>query len=143
MNKIDLALAALYPAEMDSYTPVQIQKLLFLIQKKMPTLVRDGFDFKPYDYGPFDQNVYAVLEELAEKGLVDIRERGLSSWRTYTLTKEGLDKAKVIYEHLDNDSRDKITKLSVFVRQLSFSQLVSAIYNAYPEMKQNSVFKDN
>lgn len=143
MNRTNLVLAALYPANTDSYTPVQIQKLLFLIQKKIPVFKKDGFDFKPYDYGPFDKNVYSELETLAEKGFINIREQEASSWRAYGLTNDGLTKAKEIFETLDADSREKITKLSGFVRQLSFSQLVSAIYDAYPEMKQNSVFKDN
>lgn len=142
MNRTDLVLAALYPANMDSYTPVQIQKLLFLLQKKVPSFAKIGFDFKPYDYGPFDKNVYTELETLATEGLVDIRERGFSSWRSYGLTTNGLNKAKEIFDNLDNDSREKVNKLSIFVRQLTFSELVSAIYNAYPEMKQNSVFKD-
>jgi uncharacterized protein len=143
MNRTNLVLAALYPANTDSYTPVQIQKLLFLIQKKIPVFEKDGFDFKPYDYGPFDKNVYTELETLAEEGFVSIREQESSSWRTYGLTNDGLTKAKEIFDSLDANSREKITKLSGFVRQLSFSQLVAAIYNAYPEMKQNSVFKDN
>ncbi|HDV6632647.1 TPA: hypothetical protein RJX14_001439 [Legionella pneumophila] len=142
MNRKDLMLAALYPADMDSYTPVQIQKLLFLIQKKIPFCIENEFEFSPYDYGPFDKNVYKELEILASEGCVDIREHESSAWKTYGLTKEGSVKAKEVYNTLDDNTKNTIAKLSSFVRQLSFSQLVSAIYKAYPEMKQNSVFKD-
>ncbi|CAM2780234.1 hypothetical protein [Legionella worsleiensis] len=142
MNRKDLMLAALYPADMDSYTPVQIQKLLFLIQKKIPFCAENGFDFSPYDYGPFDKNVYQELEILADEGYVDIHEHESSAWKTYGLTKEGAVKAKEVSDTLDDSTKSTIAKLSSFVRQLSFSQLVSAIYKAYPEMKQNSVFKD-
>ena len=37
---------------------------------------------------------------------------------------------------------DYIKRASEFVRSLSFSDLVSAVYKAYPEMKANSVFRD-
>ena len=37
--------------------------------------------------------------------------------------------------------RPPIEQVSKFVRSLSFEQLVSAIYKAYPRMKANSVFR--
>jgi hypothetical protein len=54
MGREDLTLVMLALAQDASYTPVQIQKAMFLADD----LVRDAFDsryeFAPYDYGPFD-----------------------------------------------------------------------------------------
>ncbi len=142
MKKPFLLLAALYPAGVGSYTPVQVQKLLFLIQDKVPVLSRSGFNFQAYDYGPFDKNVYVELENLQKEGLVRIYEEPGCPWRSYSLTPDGVEKGKEVFNALDQTARDTITTLSSFVRALSFSQLVSAVYKAYPEMKENSVFKD-
>jgi hypothetical protein len=38
-------------------------------------------------------------------------------------------------------AKDYVVNLANWVRQLSFQQLVASIYNKYPEMKANSVFR--
>jgi hypothetical protein len=38
-------------------------------------------------------------------------------------------------------TREYIASVASWVRQLSFQQLVASIYNKYPEMKANSVFR--
>jgi len=56
MDRGDLVLAALAAGGVGaSYSPVQVQKLLFLIDREAANLV-DGphFSFRPYDYGPFE-----------------------------------------------------------------------------------------
>jgi hypothetical protein len=42
---------------------------------------------------------------------------------------------------MDEQARDYIDRESIFVRSLSFPELVAAIYKAYPEMRANSVFQ--
>ena len=65
MEKREIILAALAPADGVIHTPVQVQKLLFLIDKKIPHLVGGPyFNFVPYAYGPFDTEIYRLLEEL-------------------------------------------------------------------------------
>jgi len=41
----------------------------------------------------------------------------------------------------NEEAKDYIGRVSQFVRSLPFAELVSAIYTAYPEMRQNSVFQ--
>ena len=40
------------------------------------------------------------------------------------------------------ETADYIRQLLVWVRRLSFSSLVAAIYREFPDMKENSVFKE-
>jgi hypothetical protein len=140
MDKASLVLAALKPGGGFRYSPVQVQKLLFLIDRQIPDLV-DGphFDFQPYHYGPFDRTVYQVLTGLAVRGFVDVDTA--APRRTYSLTPEGLREAERLFAALPLRAQDFITRTSEFVRRLSFAQLVSAIYKAYPEIKANSVFQ--
>lgn len=122
------------------YTPVQVQKLLFLIDRQIPEHVGGPhFHFEPYHYGPFDRTVYNQLDQLATQGLVAI---DLSSApRTFTLTPEGVARGTTALNTLPDAIRDFISRTSAFVRTQNFSSLVSAIYKAFPEMRENSVFQ--
>jgi len=141
VDQRELVLAGLLPAKGAPHTPVQVQKLFFLLDKNIPETYNGPlFDFKPYNYGPFDRDVYLVLEKLEEEGLVDIDTQ--YSWRTYGLTVKGQEEAGKIFKQLPENARSFIPAASEFVRALNFTQLVRAIYKAYPEMKQNSVFQD-
>src|SRR5262249_3878533 len=124
------------------HSPVQIQKTLFLIDTEIPKLVGGPyFDFQPYDYGPFDKDVYDALEELTRGQLVEVDTAAGLRWRRYRLTDAGQEKGMKALQSMARPARQYITDVSKFVRSLSFDQLVSAIYKAYPEMKVNSVFR--
>ena len=140
MERAKFILAAASPAGGDSLSPVQVQKLFFLLDENVAKKA-DGpyFDFQPYDYGPFDKEVYGELEQLAEKGLVEITVSG-GGMRTYRLTNEGYHAGNETFQGFEKPVQEYIKKTVDFVRSLSFAELVSAIYEAYPEMKKNSVF---
>lgn len=141
MDSKQIVLAGLYPSNQKAYSPVQVQKLFFLIDKNIPKLI-DGplFDFQPYNYGPFDKTVYRVIEELSEEGLAEIVPS--SSRLNYRLTNEGQKEGELIFKRLAPAAQKYISDVSTFVLSLSFSSLVSAIYKAYPEMRENSVFQE-
>jgi hypothetical protein len=44
--------------------------------------------------------------------------------------------------HLTNEQMELFKKIVTLVRNLSFNELVSAIYRAYPDMRARSVFRD-
>ncbi len=138
----EIVLAALMPGGGVPHTPVQVQKLLFLIDRNLALLIGGPkFKFEPYHYGPFDQEVYSTLQELAGQRLVEITRSNEGTWREYRLTPEGETRAAEAFAALDVRARDYIQRASDFVRRLSFTELVSAIYKAYPEMRERSVFQ--
>jgi uncharacterized protein YwgA len=140
MDRREIILAAFAPANGSSHTPVQVQKLLFLIDKAIPNLVGGPhYDFRPYNYGPFDGSIYDELLELESDGYVEIAPE--RTWSSYRLTEEGQHAGNALLSNLDTKAQEFIRTASRFVRELSFRQLVSAIYKAYPEMKANSVFQ--
>ena len=58
MTRKEVVLAALAPAKHAPHSPVQVQKLIFLIDRNIPREVGGPhFDFQPYNYGPFDKAV--------------------------------------------------------------------------------------
>lgn len=141
MERPSFVLAALSPAAQQPYSPVQVQKLFFLLDRNLPEeFGTPFFNFEPYNYGPFDHQVYNDLEELDKQELIEIDRRG--QWRLYRLTPKGLEIGRDSLGNLPVNIANYIGEISEFVRRLSFSELVSAIYKAYPEMKQNSVFSE-
>jgi hypothetical protein len=141
MNQREIILAGLAPAKGAAYTPVQVQKLFFLIDRNIPEEIEGPlFNFQPYNYGPFDRAVYDNLLELTNEDFVDIDYE--YNCRTYKLTVKGQEEGDKIFRTLPEHVQAYIDTVSKFVRSLSFTQLVRAIYNAYPEMKQNSVFQE-
>jgi hypothetical protein len=139
MDRSGIVLAALAAGgENATFTPVQVQKLLFLIDRRAARLVGGPyFDFKPYDFGPFDRTVYQVLEMLAMQGLVyQTRAR----YRLYSLSPEGYRRGVELL-HAYPEAKNYVQQVANWVRSLSFSQLVAAIYRDYPDMKVNSIFR--
>lgn len=143
MKRKEIILAAMSTAGQKGFRPVHVQKLFFLIDDRL-TKETGGphFAFEPYDYGPFDQDVYRELDRLTAEGLVAVSDPGLGGPRTYWLTEAGLDKGAEALARLEAATQRALDRLTNFVRALSFGDLVSAIYRAYPEMKVNSVFTD-
>ena len=137
MDKDSLILMALSTADMQTYTLSQVQKLIFLIQKKLPSIVEKGFDFQPCDYGPFDKSMHWQLKRLNQQGAIEMQQT-----TKYSLTAGGLEKGKKYFNTLEDSEQRYIERLSKFARELSFSELVASIYKAYPEMRENSVFKE-
>jgi uncharacterized protein len=135
MNKEEIVLLALNTGR--GFTPVQIQKMIFLMQKKLSNEIsEDVFNFEAYHYGPFNSSIYDTLNDLETRGLVK-KTLFANSPREYKITEDG--------EHTSNEisfeKREYIKSLSDYIHSLSFSELVSKIYKDYPDMKKNSVFE--
>ena len=142
MDKNEVVLAALAAGDGAEHSPVQVQKLLFLIDKAVGTILGGPFfSFTPYHYGPFDAEVYQTLERLELAGDAKVHWYG-SRYRTYRLSTTGQQKGADILSALDDSVSDYLRRLSRWVRSLTFQQLVSAIYEKYPEMRVNSVFSE-
>lgn len=131
-------------AKGEPFTPVQIQKALFLASEKASDAFnRDSkYEFQPYDYGPFDRRVYLDVDRLEQEGLVQIKFEPAGRWRTYAVTKEGIEKGQRLAERLSADQRQMLKKIVELVRRLTFKELVSAVYRAYPHMQEGCVFQD-
>jgi hypothetical protein len=73
MTKDKVIIAAMAAGDLNSLTPVQIQKLLFLLDKRAAAkLGGPFFNFEPYHYGPFDREIYDQLDAFAQNGLIEI-----------------------------------------------------------------------
>ena len=95
MDRKELVLAAMSPARTSPFTPVQVQKLFFLLDERATKGIGGRrFNFKPHHYGPFDKEVYDELEALANEGSVEVIEVGRAGLRTYRLTEQGYERGQ-------------------------------------------------
>lgn len=125
----------------EGLTPVQIQKTLFLLGKERGSLVGSGFyKFKPFNYGPFDVQVYRDADELAAQGLVVILNGGTEAVRRYQVTPAGHRAAAELAQGASPDAVEYLKRVVSWVERQSFRGLVEAIYRRYPEQRANSVF---
>lgn len=140
MDRMDVMLAALASGAHEEFSPVQLQKMMFLIDRNIGrTLGGPFFDFQPYDYGPFDAGVYNEFSRLSSFGMAESYGEGKD--RRYRLNDEGRARSSEILAQVPSNVRTYFKDIAEFVQKLSFSALVSSIYKHYPEMKVNSVFR--
>jgi uncharacterized protein YwgA len=143
MKREELLLAIFAAAGGRPYSPVQIQKAVFLVTRNLPRIVTEGekYSFEPYDYGPFDRRVYNDAETLASQGLVEISQQPGTRWKRYSASDAGLSRGKDMLDQIQVSHKTYIESVSNWIRSLSFEQLVKAIYEAYPDTKVNSIFR--
>jgi hypothetical protein len=142
MNRRDVLLAILAAADGRPFTPVQLQKAAFLVAKNLERIFDPSsrYAFAPYDYGPFDSNVYGEAETLARLGLVSISAEP-GRYRQYVATDTGVKLGRQLLDRLQADDRRYVKDVASWVLRLSFGQLVKSIYTAYPDMRANSIFR--
>ncbi|HZE59649.1 MAG TPA: hypothetical protein VE085_03760 [Burkholderiales bacterium] len=133
-------LAVMSAGDRPEYSPAQLQKLFFLMDKEVPSHTGGPyFNWRAYDYGPFDAAVYEEAEMLAALGLTMVDKS--SFYRVYSLSAAGLEQGKAALTEFTPAGRDFAVRAANWVRAVSFNQLVTEIYKRYPEMKENSVFR--
>jgi hypothetical protein len=142
MTRRDLILIVLAAAKGRPYQPVQLQKAVFLVSRNVPGIINDGpgFAFVPYDYGPFDASVYWEAEALRDSSEVIITLSASGRWKTYAASELGITRGTELINQLPQSVREYIYAISSWVLSQSFGSLVRSIYDAYPEMKENSIF---
>jgi hypothetical protein len=142
MTRTELLLAVLAAADGAVYKPAQLQKTVFLITQNTHLINRGpGFDFQPYNYGPFDKAVYQEAEILKSHDLAAIEPSGYGQWNVYSATQDGLNEGREILARIPDPLANYIRDISRWVRSVSFSTLVKSIYEQYPGMRVNSIFQ--
>lgn len=133
------ALLAIASAEGKPLSPVQLQKSLFLFGRNAPEVPANFYEFEPYHYGPFSKQVYSDTQELARLGHVEFVQ-GRGGWAEYRATPAGLRAADVAAQQAPPRAVEYLRSVVAWTRTLSFRDLVSSIYQAYPEQRAKSVF---
>ena len=141
MNRIDWALLTIAAGGYEPLTPVVLQKSLFIVGKNCADVVAGTFyQFEPWDYGPFDADVYDDARELEELGLIARPHVVDRQWRDFRITRAGLCKARELRASVPPDVLRYISTVVKWAQELTFTQLVRAVITRYPEMGTAMVF---
>ena len=120
---------------------VQLQKSAFLVGEEFDErLPANFYQFRPYMYGPFAQDVYTDLDRLCDGQVIEVLTgtNGRPSYRLAPDATTGLCGLSDLPEDLESGIRQIVG----WVTSMSFNELVRAVYHLYPDQRQNSVFQD-
>lgn len=141
MNRKDWLLLVIAAADGQEFTPAQLQKSVFLLgEERREALDEDFYEFEPYHYGPFCLDVYLDAEALEKQGLIAIHINRSGRWQEYRATVDGLNRALVLKESVEEEVVLLIREKVAWTRNLSFQELIKNIYRQYPRFRANSVF---
>jgi hypothetical protein len=140
-TRADWPLLALHAAEDGVLTPVQMQKVLFLLDKQAHELLGAGFyRFEAYNYGPFASQIYSDLNEHARDGKIIFDEAPGKTWNKYVITPLGEVRVAEVIDSVEDNLIEYLEVIVAWAKSLRFSELVGAIYKAYPTYAKNSIF---
>lgn len=123
----------------------RLQKMIFLTQKQLedPDCFNEGYDYFPYDYGPFSKELYEDIDNLVEEGVIEEREETEEDGKKkyyYELTSEGKDTLEEKLQEEGSDSiLDKIDEIKSQYNKMDLSELLDKIYAKYPDFAEESV----
>jgi hypothetical protein len=141
VKRTDWLLITLNAAGNRGLSPVQLQKSVFLLSQLFkPQAGASFYQFIPYNYGPFCVDVYKDAERMAAQGLVEINREG-RSWPEYRITTGGQEYLRQLSGLVPAQVEDYIRRVVSWTQNLSFPDLVRAIYQSYPDYKSRSVFQ--
>ena len=137
ISRSDILLAIIAAAGERDFRRVYVQKVAFLVSEEFKGKLREDFyDFDKYHYGPFSRDVYLDAEMLNDSGCISI--------------KYGADRRDDLYMieedcYLDDIQlpaglKQYIEDTVDWVIDMSFAELVRAIYLLFPEYRENSRF---
>lgn len=137
MKRTDLLLKIIAAADGQPLTPAQLQKVAFYVGMKFATELPDYYAFRKYDYGPFCVDVYRDAEKLEREGMVTISIHPRGGWRQYAATLAGI---RAELDDIPDDISTYIVEKVRWARAISFPELVRAVYQEFPQFRENSVF---
>lgn len=121
-----------------------LQKFFYLLNREV--FAEELFNYKPYKYGPFSQDINLEISELEKDGLIKenrilIKGKGIAY--SYELTPKGKDSAQKTFNNkLTSNERTSLVNYTNQFRGFSPTQLLKYVYEKYPEVTKNSLFEE-
>lgn len=120
---------------------IHIMKALFLLGRRGGDLP-NFFKFEPYLYGPCSFELYTLLEELVEEGLIVQPPHPAPRWGKYYLTPKGKIEADRAFKEINPQHRYLLKEVTREVGRMGFYELLKYVYKEAPEFAVNSVVRE-
>lgn len=137
VSRSDILLAIIAAANGSELSRVQLQKVAFLVSEEFKgRLPEDFYKFDKHNFGPFCIDIYNDTEMLYYWGWIREKSGAEPRLDTYSIAKPlNLDDL-----HCDEDIKQYIMDTVAWVVDMSFGEIVRAIYWLFPEYRENSIF---
>lgn len=137
VGRDDLLLLMAKGAENGTYPfdAIRAMKSSFIVSQRGLTEWRELFDFRPYDYGPFDASVYRSRDSLVAQGLLQVQA---GNYDATCLTEAGQGRVKELEDQL-GPSADWLKRIGHWASSRSFAQLLREVYSEYPDFAARSI----
>lgn len=134
----DILLAIIAAAGDKGLNRVQLQKVAFLVSDEFGGRLPDDFyAFGKHKFGPYSDDIRADTEMLLYWGCIRA-EQGVEQQRgRYSI----VDRCDSDTVNIASDIRQYIKETVDWVIDMSFGEVVRAVYRLYPEYRDNSVFR--
>src|SRR5262245_8636135 len=126
MTPADWTLVAIAAGKEKGLSPVQLQKILFLLGIEKRAELGDFYRFSAYNYGPFCKQIYEDAEILAEQGLVAITPATGRQFSVFIATAEGAERVDALRADAPPRAVKYLDSVVQWARSLTFGQLVRA-----------------
>ena len=112
--------------------PIRIQKGLFLFGRETAAPAAEGYDFVPYNWGPFSRAIYGDLQALQAAGLVErlpVQGRGYDLYRQ---TGAGAEESGRLRAEARPELLGSLDRLREEIVGDDFRELLRRVYDRYP-----------
>jgi len=130
------------PEEPDTLDPVRVQKGMFYFASKSIVPAKEKYNFVPYYFGPCSFDIYRDIEQSIHEGLIEAVPVSGQSWRKYTLTEQGLERADKLASAAQSHAVQACAAARSRVIGHTFRTLLKEVYEQYPEYAVESVLKN-
>lgn len=116
-----------------------VKEIFTMKNTELGNQLLDELNFEADNFGPFDETIFAALDDLKDAGLIEFVLSNDSN--KIRLTDEGKHLADEIWKKLRNDVKAIIAYIKVNFNHISSEKLLDKIYSVYPEMAKYSLSK--
>ncbi len=137
VSNSEILLAIIAAADGKELSRVHLQKVAFLLSEEFKDrLPADFYKFDKCDYGPFCIDIYHDTEMLHYWGRIHFNPGPERRHDSYSIA-EPIDIAGL---QIDDDIKTYIEDTVAWVADMSFDEIVRAVYWLFPEYRANSIF---
>lgn len=104
-------------------------------------MIQDG-EYYAYKYGPYSEKVEETVDDMMWSGNVHIHGRKADQSKVYSLSEEGKERAKLLYEKLPKEVQTKLTETRMELDQLGHNGIINYVYHNYEKYTSESNIKE-
>ncbi len=138
VSRSDILLVTIAAANGKELSRVQLQKVAFLVSEEFKGKLPENFyKFDKHNFGPFCIDIYDDTEMLHYWGWIRVNPGAEPRLDTYSIAEPfNLDDLQI-----NEDIKQYIKDTVAWVVDMSFGEIVRAVYWLFPEYRENSIFK--